>query len=273
LKTLKNIVTLSTFLACFFTSFSQEFVKENELNVTAKSFEVDKLGNIYLVFDYNVYKLSPKGDTIAIYSAKNHGIISQLDVSIPQKPLILFKESGRFLELDFTLTENTVSAMLFQKGIMRPQLLRHAFNNGGYWLYDAAKFELVNLDKNFNVNTKTGNLQLLTSLEDFAPSHLWIYYDNIYLADKKNGILVFDVFGTFIKKFHLNNFVEVMSLNNGFVFQNPEGIYFTSLVEQFKIEGISLPENLLQTKFIGNQIYFLSTKSITIYYRAAAKNK
>jgi len=226
-----------------------------------------------LVFDYNVYKLSPKGDTIAIYSAKNHGIISQLDVSIPQKPLILFKESGRFLELDFTLTENTVSAMLFQKGIMRPQLLRHAFNNGGYWLYDAAKFELVNLDKNFNVNTKTGNLQLLTSLEDFAPSHLWIYNDNIYLADKKNGILVFDVFGTFIKKFHLNNFVEVMSLNNGFVFQNAEGIYFSSLAEQFKIEGISLPENHLQTKFIGNQIYFLSTKSITIYYRAAAKNK
>lgn len=273
MKRLKNILTLSFFVTFFSTTFSQEFVKENELNVTAKSFEVDKLGNIYLVFDYNVYKLSPKGDTIAIYSAKNHGTISQLDVSIPQKPLILFKESGRFLELDFTLTENTVSAMLFQKGIMRPQLLRHAFNNGGYWLYDAAKFELVNLDKNFNVNTKTGNLQLLTPLQDFAPTQLWIYNDHIYLADAKNGILVFDVFGTFIKKFHLNNFNEVMTLNDGYVFQNADGIYYTSLMEQFKLESISLPENHLQTKFIGNKIYFLSTKSITIFSTTSGKNK
>ncbi|MFP5471246.1 MAG: hypothetical protein ACLGGV_06590 [Bacteroidia bacterium] len=273
MKTLKNIATLSIFLAIFSTSFSQEFVKENELNVTAKSFEIDNLGNIYLVFDYNVYKLSPKGDTIAVYSAKNHGTISQLDVSIPQKPLILFKESGRFLELDFTLTENTVSAMLFQKGIMRPQLLRHAFNNGGYWLYDAAKFELINLDKNVNVTTKTGNLQLLTSLVDFKPTQLWIYNDHIYLADKKNGILIFDVFGTFIKKFHLNNFNEVMSLNDGFVFQNAEGIYYTSLMEQFKIETISLPENHIQTKFVDNKIYFLSTKSITIYSPKSGKNK
>jgi hypothetical protein len=252
---------------------AQEFSLERQLPVTSKSFEVDALGNIYLLTDYNIYKLTPKGDTVVFYSAKNHGTISQLDVSIPHKPIVLFKESGKIVELDFTLTENPSPVFLFQYGIMRPNLVTHAFSNGGYWVYDAAKFELINLGKNLKINTTTGNLMLLTTLKDFNPTQLFEKDDLIYLADPNNGVLVFDVFGTYIKTHHIKAFSEIQPFGEGFIFQNPTGVRYISLLEEQLLEQLIIPEGHLQTRFKNNRIYFLSTKAISIYVPANAKNK
>lgn len=272
MKKLKSILFLS-FLLVYSNSFCQTYQFEKELNVTAKFIEVDNLGNVYLVFDYNIYKLSSKGDTLYVYSAKNHGVITHLDVSIPQKPLLLFKESGKIVELDFTLTENPSPIYLFQKGILRPTLARHAFNNGGYWVYDASKFELINLDKSFNINTTSGNIQLLTSINKFYPSQMWLQNDQIYLADTTNGVLSFDVFGTFIKKFPVYNFSEITSLSNGFVYLNQNNLRFRNLVDEFLLEGIIVPKNLVCTRIMQDRVYFLSTKSVTIYVLKQDKNK
>jgi hypothetical protein len=252
---------------------AQDFVLERTLPVTSKSMEVDALGYIYLVTDYNIYKLTPKGDTVVFYSAKNHGTISQLDVSIPHKPIVLFKESGKIVELDFTLTENPTPVFLFQRGIMRPNLVTHAFSNGGYWVYDAAKFELINLDKNLSKNTSTGNLLMLTSLKDFNPTQLFVVDDYVYLADPKNGVLIFDVFGMYNKLVHIKNFKQIGVLSPGFIHHQGNEIIYTSLTEQRPVEGLTIPENHLQTRFVGGKIYFLSTKGLTNYILNSSKNK
>lgn len=273
---LKSILCTSLFSLVLSISFSQEieYSFEKELPIyPSKSFEVDNLGNIYLISDYTIYKLSPKGDTMYVYSAKNHGVITHLDISIPQKPLLLFKESGILLELDFTLTENASPIYLFQKGILRPTYVRHAFNNGGYWIYDAAKFELINLDKNFNLSTKTGNFQLLTTIKQFNPSEMWIYDDKIHLSDSTNGVLVFDIFGTFIKKYPWTEFSEIGSLFNGYIYQKNKNVFYINAIEFFPIESIKVPVNSFATKFLDDKVYFLSTKSITIYKLREDKNK
>ena len=85
---------LKFFILLIITNFlinvnAQQLTLTKELNITAKKIQADELGYIYLINDYNIYKLSSKGDTLGVYSSKKYGVISQFDVSIPQKPLIL----------------------------------------------------------------------------------------------------------------------------------------------------------------------------------------
>lgn len=270
-------MTLKLFIAliisfAFFTGNSQQLVLKKEIAVTAKTIKVDELGNIYLVNDYNIYKLSGKGDTLGVYSSKKYGTISQFDVSIPQKPLILYKEAGVLVELDFTMSENPSPIRLYHEKLINPQFVIHSTMNNGYWIYDAARYELMHFDKNFKLEFSSGNILQQTSLNDFKPEKLLFDNNRVYLKSNENGILVFDQFAAFLKKIHLNNSQFFFSENRTLVFLMDEKLNFSDdkLINVSSIEVIDKPIDI----FVKNKmIYFLSTKGLKIYEVKPEANK
>ena len=237
---------------------------KKQFTVDAEKVSVDELGNIYLLNDYNIHKLSPKGDTLGVYSSKKFGTISQFDVSIPQKPLILYKESSVLMELDFTMSENPSPINLYNEKLINPQFVIHSTMNNGYWIYDAAKYEVMHFDKHFNLEFSSGNILQQTSLEKFNPEKLIFENNRVYLKSKENGVLVFDQYASFLKKIHLNNsqffFVEdrtlVFFLDNKLTFSDDK---------LFQISQLEISETPIDVFVKNKSIYFLSTKGLKIY--------
>lgn len=244
--------------------FSQKLEFQKELNLTAKQINIDDLGNIYLINDYNIYKISPAGDTIGIHSTKRFGMISQFDVSIPQKPLILYKESGILMELDFTMSENPEPIKLFHEKLINPQFVIHSTLNNGYWIYDASKYELMHFDKNFQLEFSSGNILQLTSLKDFKPKQLIFDNNKLYLESEENGVLLFDQYAAFIKKIHLPTREGFFVENNTLLFIKGDTLTLSD-DKLISVSVVKLPEKSSDIFFKNAKIYYLSTKGIKIY--------
>jgi hypothetical protein len=72
-------------------------------------FTVDNLGNIFLLDRSNqLKKLSPEGDSIAIYSnAPRYGNLYSIDASNPMKVLLYYRDFGTIVVLDRLLNVRT----------------------------------------------------------------------------------------------------------------------------------------------------------------------
>lgn len=260
---LKIIYLLLLNFLCFSLA-AQTLELSDELNITGKQIKVDKLGNVYVVSDYAIFKLNHKGDTLNFFSTKRYGLINQLDVSIPQKPLVFYKESGILLELDFTLSENSAPINLFQHDLVKPQLVIQSTLNNGFWIYDAGKYELFHFDKNFTITSSSGNLMLLKSLPDFNPTQLDFKNNKVYLTSKKTGVLVFDQYATYLNTLSFTDYEKCFMANNGYILATKNIITISDL-SLLNYKNLPIDIKYDDLFYINQKLYFLSTKGVKIY--------
>lgn len=248
----------------FFSGFTQKLSLERTLNVSSKFVKVDELGDIYLYSNYNLYKLSKKGDTIAVYSTKRYGKITDVDVSIPQKPLIFYREPGLLLELDYTLSENAPPINLYQEGLANPVFAIHSPLNNGYWVYDQAKYELFHFDKQFNKTFSSGNILQQTSLNDFKPKNLIFHQNSVFLESENNGLLMFDLYGAFVKKIHLNGYDKLFVEGDALLLIK-EKMLIVSDLNLALVINVPFEEDYTDVYIKKDKAYFLSTKGLKIF--------
>ena len=178
--------------------------------------------------------------------------------------MVLYRESGRLIELDFTMSENPLPINLYNENLVRPQFVLHSKLNNGYWIYDASKYQLMHYDKNFQLEFSSGNILQLTSFTKFIVSKLIIDGSRVYLESEENGILMFDQYAALIKKIPLpktdNFFVE----NNTLIFTKGNSITLTDdkFINISTLEFDEVPSEIIVK---NTKVYFLSTKGIKIY--------
>src|SRR4051812_5566844 len=102
-------------------------------------FEVDNIGNIYLVINNEqLKKLDVNGDSIAVYNdVKRYGKISSVDASNPFKVLVFYKESSTIVILDRLLSVKNI-VDLRKNHIQQVKAIRLSYDNN-IWLYDEAE--------------------------------------------------------------------------------------------------------------------------------------
>ena len=86
-------------------SFSQEISKEITLDYSIDGINIDRYGHIYEMSYDNLFKKNKHNEILYSYSNKNLGKISQVDVSNPLRPLLLYKDMGVICVLDNTLSK------------------------------------------------------------------------------------------------------------------------------------------------------------------------
>ena len=70
--------------------------------------------------------------------------------------------------------------------------------NDGIWYYDPIRFELIRKNQELKTTNTSGNLANILSI-NIQANYLVEHNNKVYLNDPKNGILVFDNFGTYLK--------------------------------------------------------------------------
>ena len=194
------------FVLCFSGVFCQNIDSakiENQyqllyqLDIEALDFTTDKLQNIYYISPENeVVKLRPDGTEQFRYLNKTYGLPTYLDATNPFNLLLFYPDYQNVIVLDRTMNL-AAQFNLFQLGLFGLEAVGMA-GDGNLWAYDPVNFRLKKIGRTGSVILQSNDLSLELN-RSFQPVFLTERDQQVFLNDPEQGILVFDVFGKYLK--------------------------------------------------------------------------
>ncbi|OFY84420.1 MAG: hypothetical protein A3K10_04215 [Bacteroidetes bacterium RIFCSPLOWO2_12_FULL_31_6] len=113
------------------------------------------------------------------------------------KIVVFFRDFSKIVVLDNTLTQQGGVLDLNEVSLEETSLVCTSYNNG-IWYYNPLKFQLTRLEHaTKNVNSSANISNILN--KNIQPNFLVEFNNKLYLNDPINGILVFDIYGTYLK--------------------------------------------------------------------------
>lgn len=215
------ILILSTFFA--FTTQANDSTLQLQLIKSIagsyKNFEVDNLGNVYLISKNNqVKKMSPTLDSMGVYNdTRRLGNITAIDVTNPLKILVFYKDFSTIIVLDRFL--NMVNAIdLRAENLLQVSCIASSYDNN-IWLFDELENQVKKIDEFGKVILKFTDLRLLFE-KTFLPNKMIDNDGKLYLHDTENGLLTFNYYGAFYNNYSIVGLSDISILEgklNGFL--------------------------------------------------------
>lgn len=194
MKIIKSILVLCLFFIICSCNLTRN--AGNEISdFTINDFEVDKLGNYYLINDTGeIRKYSADKKILYTFKSSGNGNIATVDVTNPHKILVFYKEFQTILILDNTLTNiSTIklddSQYYTASGIS---------NDGNIWLYNSLKNQLSKLSFEGIVIEELNPLNTPYP-ESISDSRIFDRENRLFMVDENLGIFTFNNFG-FLEK-------------------------------------------------------------------------
>ena len=207
-------------LILLFAFKADKVILHKRIYIQGNFFTTDNLGNCFLADKDEITKYDGNGTVFNKFSIKAFGDISSIDASNPMKLMVFYKDFSKIIYLDNTLSLNGNPIDLEDYNLTQSKLIC-ASHSDGIWFYDQQKLALIRLDQNLNISQSTSNLNQLLGIE-LNPNFMCEYNNSVYLNNPLTGILVFDIFGTYVKtipifnlsKFQVTNDAIYYLLNN-----------------------------------------------------------
>lgn len=190
---MKKLFILFFCILCV-NSFAQEIKIADEV----VDYKVDRIGNVYY---YDAKNILTKYETaISRYTRfadLKSGKISSIDVSNPLRVVVFYADQAVVKFLDVNLTE--INSLQIRNTYPDGWISSiSSSNNNGLWMYDNLNRRLLKLDDQLNLIFQSGDLFLVLG-KKIKPYAVFEYADELFLADTKFGIFVFDLFGGYKK--------------------------------------------------------------------------
>jgi hypothetical protein len=222
-----------------------------------KSFELDNLGNIYLITDNNqLKKLNSSFDSIASFNdTRRYGTLASVDVSNPFKILLFYKDFSTVLVLDRFL--NIINTIDFRKqGIQQISSIVSSYDNK-IWCYDEIENKLKKVDDNGDILFESTDFRML--FDNPLPVQKIIDTDGkVYCYNKQIGLLVFDYYGGLKHKYSILNLDDVDIVNTALTGYKNDSLTTYNL-KMFKQSSIGVKSNkyLLVKRAIQQNLFFV----------------
>lgn len=258
----------------FFTlsSFQTQNVKHQTTNfqllksitIDAKDIQTDRLGNLYVVTKTNqLYKYNANGELLCTLNYKYLGNINHIDATNPLEVYVFYKEQNEILFLDNNLAYRG-EILLNDYSISQASAVARAFDNG-IWLFDNADLQLKKLSKTGELLQQSGNVKQYVS-GNISPTFIYDNNDRVFVNDSSNGILVFNVFGSYMKTIPIKGCVEFKMINDE-VFYNRDGKLFQYNTKTFTEKIFQLPDTsrVKDISIENERLFLLKPNSVDIY--------
>lgn len=174
----------------------QDAMQEFSIPGQFDAFTTDELGNVYALHGDVLELYNPLGRSWLHNSVKTFGRIGSIDAFYSLKPMVFSPEQGQLAVLDNTLSPQGV-INLPRAGFPQVVLACMSVQNA-FWFFDQREMALVRVDGQLRPLANTGRLDQLLG---FTPKPLAMQEQDsrLYVNDPAEGILVFDLFGTYVK--------------------------------------------------------------------------
>lgn len=228
-------------------------------------FHVDMIGNVYTIKGDVINKFNSYGDTLFTQSIKFFGEITALDVGQSFKPVLFFRDQQALVYLDNTLSKNSEIA-LEEKNLYLVELVALSYSQNTTWMFDQSNSALIKMDVNLNEVARIDNLAQQLN-QEIHPTFLQEFNDKLYMNNPEEGILVFDLFGTFLNILPIKNatYMDVDNNNVYYVKDNQLNVYNQKTFEETKIE---VPVDSLKGFGVSkNKFYFHDQDGVKIFVR------
>lgn len=226
----------------------------------------DNLSNVYLVTNDQFTKYNGKLIHSKEFSNKNFGAITSADVNNPLRILLFYRDFGRIVFLDNTLSQNGDPLALEKLGFPMATLAASSFDNG-IWIYDQPSFELVRFNNSLEISNRTGNLSQILGIE-LQPNFILEKDNRIFLNNPTTGILIFDVFGTFIKTIPVYNLTSFQVADDDIVYFSEGSLHAWNIKTAENTDFIEpINDNALNMRMEKEVILVHDSTSVSIYNR------
>ena len=252
-------------VALIFTSSSNEkyvlyksIAEKSQFNYTT-----DRFGNVYRISENGITRFDIATDENKSFSNKYLQAVSSVDVSNPLKILVFYKEMASFQFIDNTLSPTSDLIQLSDMGIYQPQTMCSSTNNG-FWIFNGENTQLIKYDNNQREVVKINNLNQLLNVA-LQPISMLEQNNILFLNNPSTGVLLFDIYGTYLKTLPLKNLNNFQVLGeNIFYFANKK--FNTYNIRTFAESSFTLPINEPKNCRIENkQLFVQDSTGIKIY--------
>lgn len=224
-------------------------------------FTTDNLGNVYILSSSNqIKKLKQNGDSIAVYNdVKRYGQIYSIDATNPLKVLVYYKDFATIVVLDRLLNvRNTID--LRKQNIFQVQAVAVSYDSN-IWLFDELESKLKKIDDNGRVLVETPDFRQLFD-EVPQPEVIYDRDGQLYLYDRKKGLLVFDYYGALKNNFQLPGISDLQVIDKNTVTGRDSArivLYKPLTLQLFNFNVSEKLGRFTRVHFTGNQVYALTT--------------
>ncbi len=216
----------------------QETPRHWEVDAPVDLFTTDELGNLYTLSGNDLHLYSRDGAHLAHNSLNSFGPISSVDAFSSLKPLIFSRAQGQLALLDNTLSMQGSTINLARSGY--PQITLAAVGvMARYWLFDDRDMALLRVDDQLRPVANTGRLDQVLSFTP-QPSYMEEADGRLYMVDPAHGVLVFDLFGTFVRTLPILG-VQRVQVRDGFLWYVQDGALNRYDLRAFSVEPVPWP--------------------------------
>jgi hypothetical protein len=233
--------------------------------VTGNSVEVDNLGDVYVLANQDVIKYKSTGQLFRSYSNKSLGNISRIDVSNPLKILVFYRDLSRLVFVDNTLSEQKENVYLERFDREFASLACTSNDENGIWLYDPVAFSLTRYNQKMNIKAEVLNINQLTG-KTINPIWMTERGNRLYLVDSQNGIMVFDIFGTYLKTLPIRGLTKLWIDGDLLVALNESKELIISSSTGLEQSRVALPDaDFTDMCWNAGKVYILNKNRLIVY--------
>lgn len=233
----RTAITLLTILFLLSARAQERQVIEGRFD----AFTTDEMGNVYALHGDVLELYNSKGASWLRNSVKTFGRITHIDAFYSLKPMVFSPEQGQLAVLDNTLSLQGSVINLPREGFPQVVLACMSVQNS-FWFFDQRDLALIRVDVQLRQLASTGRLDQLLGIS-FSPTSMQEFDNRLYVNDPKEGILVFDLFGTYVKTIPLKD-VESFEVRNGVLYYFSKGQLFVYDMLSFAITRHPLAADL-----------------------------
>lgn len=243
---------------------SVKFVLKNEIEAKGNQFTTDQLGYIYLANTDELSKYDSEGKLMFRQSYKSMGDISIIDATQSLRTLLFYRDLTQILFVDNTLSIQGESIKLEKEGFPFVTLACASFMNNHFWIYSTDEFMIKRLDKNLKEISTSGNITQLIRKE-LNPDYIVESGDHVFLHDPNQGILQFDLFGTYIQTLPIKD-ISFFQVEQNAILYLENGNLMAYSLKDFSLAKMELPKTgVKQFRKVENKLILSLEDHLEIY--------
>lgn len=205
------------------------------------SFTTDEIGNVYALQGDELRLFDARGRSWLRNSVKSFGRIGSIDPFYSLKPMVFAPEQGQLAVLDNTLSVQGSIINLPRMGY--PQVVLACMSvQSHFWFFDQRELAFVRMDGQLRPVTTTGRLDQVVGITP-TPLGMLEYDSRLYVNDPMNGVLVFDLFGTYMRTIPIKG-IHTFEVRGQGLFHFTDSGYHVYDMRSFESIPVPLPEDL-----------------------------
>jgi len=224
----------------------------------------------YIYQQQNITKYTSQGKKALVQSFKSLGDISGIDANNQLKIAVFSEEQQRLCFLDNALASSSDCISLDDFEVEWAQLFATSNQTDRFWIFDQVNSELKLITTGEQQQQVVQNLKQISEMG--TPEMMIERNNNLYILDDKNQLTQFDVFGTLVTTFLLEDYSNYF-VNEGNLF----GVKDNSIYVLFNFsenteaqrKAIDLPADLqdeiVSIKSSGDYFFFSTKNQLTAF--------